>query len=858
VVAGESGTLVTGDAVNVAARLEQAAGAREILLGEATAALVRDAVEVERIELALKGKRDPVASFRLRALDAAAAGTTRHLDRPLIGRSRERERLRADWEDVVASRSSRLFTLLGPAGIGKSRLVADFLEQVELNASVARGRALSYGEGITYWPLVEVLLQLGIEPGEAIRSSPAETQIATRAALERVAAEGPLVLVLDDLHWAEPPLLDLVEHIADWTRQVPIFLLCVARPDLLDLRPGWGGGKPNATSILIEPLGGEEAGALVNALLGGADLDEPTRAKILDSAEGNPLFLEEMVALAREVNGRVDVPPTIHALLQARLDRLSDHERSVIERGAVEGTVFHRGAVVELAPEQLRADVPAHLVALMRKELVRPERAQLAGDDAFRFRHLLIRDTAYEALPKARRADLHERFAVWLDRHDELLERDEIVGYHLEQAARYREELDPEAPGLGELRLRAAERLGRAGEAALERDDLYAVRSLLFRAGDLLPLGSPERLRRLPPLVEALAQARDERAVAFLAELEDGDAVDRAAASALRLLPGLAELFASTSIAELDSAQEAAVADLDWRTLALCERARGWEAFTRCQMRDARDAFQRSLDATLAGGSRAGMGELLVWAMSAMVHGPFSGEEIEAQAIRSAELAHREGLLVAGSAVRVWTALRRFLRGVIDREETEDAVLAHVALLGEAGFERTAATYSYGLGIVAETSGDLEATEQRFRDGIARFVAIDDAGFRGNMLGHLGRVLCRRGRPAEALAAIAEGRGISHADDVADREVLDAAEAHARSLLGEVDRAEELAASAETVAVETDLVHWLISATLARAAAASGDLELARDRYARAIELADYKGEARNARLLREELRTAC
>ena len=216
------------------------------------------------------------------------------------------------------------------------------------------------------------------------------------------------MLVLDDLHWAEPPLLDLVEHICDWSRGVPIFLLCIARPELLDVRPGWAGGKLNATSLLLEPLDDGDTAELVDRLLDGVELDPATRARIVETAEGNPLFLEEMAALAREAGGGVEVPPTIHALLQARLDTLGAEERTVIERGAVEGKVFHRGAVTALAPEPQRDDVPSRLLSLVRKELVRPDRTQIAGDDAFRFRHLLIRDTAYESLPKAARADLHE------------------------------------------------------------------------------------------------------------------------------------------------------------------------------------------------------------------------------------------------------------------------------------------------------------------------------------------------------------------------------------------------------------------------------------------------------------------
>ena len=445
VVAGQGDTLVTGDAVNVAARLEQAAGRSDILLGTDTFALVRDAVEAESLEFELKGK-GLVPAHRLRALDASAAGIARRLERPMVGRVRERERLRADFLDVVETRSCRLFTLIGPAGIGKSRLVADFLEHVDGAAHVAHARALSYGEGITYWPLVEILTQLGIAPSEAIRSSPAETQLATRALLEGRAEDAPLVLVIDDLQWAEPAMLELVEHVLDWSRGVPILLLCVARPELLDVKPGWAGGKLNATSILLEPLAESEVEQLVDSLLDAVDLDPDSRTRIVATAEGNPLFLEEMAALAREARGAVEVPPSIQALLQARLDTLDDGERTVIDRGAVEGQVFHRGAVTALAPEASRVDVPQRLVALVRKELVRPDRALIATEDAFRFRHLLIRDTAYEALPKSTRAELHERFADWLDANAALVEQHEIVGYHLEQAAGYRRGARPARP----------------------------------------------------------------------------------------------------------------------------------------------------------------------------------------------------------------------------------------------------------------------------------------------------------------------------------------------------------------------------------------------------------------------------
>ena len=256
------------------ARLEQAAAATETLIGAETRLLVRDAVKVEPVEpLALKGKSELVEAFRLLEVSDHADPLARRLETPLVGRDRERQRLWRDYEDAVADSTCRLFTLLGPAGIGKSRLVADFLERVGDTADVLRGRCLSYGEGITYWPLVEILIAIGVEPDSVIGTSPPETQLAFRRLLEARAAERPQVVVIDDLQWAEPVFVDLVEHIADLSRDARVFLLCIARTELLDSRPGWGGGKLNATSLLLEPLRAEECEALIDWLVADAPLD---------------------------------------------------------------------------------------------------------------------------------------------------------------------------------------------------------------------------------------------------------------------------------------------------------------------------------------------------------------------------------------------------------------------------------------------------------------------------------------------------------------------------------------------------------------------------------------------------------
>jgi class 3 adenylate cyclase/tetratricopeptide (TPR) repeat protein len=494
VVTGTEERLATGDAVNVAARLEQAADPGEVLIGAETVRLVRDAVELgEERRLELKGKSEPVPAY---PLVATLGEPSRRLDVPIVGRKRERRALDDAWERVRSERSCHLFTILGAAGVGKSRLTAEFLGSRDA-VPVVRGRCLSYGDGITYWPVVEAVLQLGRRPSDpraatAIASLLGETDEAATAdeiawAFRKLLEESaPVVCVFDDLHWAEPTLLDLIDHVADWSRDAPVLLVCIARPELLDKRSTWAGGKLNATTVLLEPLTAEETDELIDRLLGDSDLPAPLHARIRDAAEGNPLFVEQMLAMVAESpNGDVVVPPTIQALLAARLDQLEPSERGVLERGAVEGKIFHRGGVEALAPDE--PDVPTKLMALVRKELVRPDRTQLPGDDAFRFRHLLIRDAAYDGLPKAARAELHERFAAWLESHGgDLIELDEILGYHLEQAHRYCVELGVGGEETDELARRASGRLGAAGERALLREDVGAAVGLLERTFALL------------------------------------------------------------------------------------------------------------------------------------------------------------------------------------------------------------------------------------------------------------------------------------------------------------------------------------------------------------------------------------
>jgi class 3 adenylate cyclase/tetratricopeptide (TPR) repeat protein len=773
VVTGTAERLATGDAVNVAARLQQAARPGEILVGQSTSVLVRDVAELEPLPpLKLKGKAQPVAAYRLLSVGEDAA---RRHGAPLVGREREQRLLEDAWGRVVSGRSCHLFTVLGAAGVGKSRLVAEFLSTLD-PALVVRGRCLSYGEGITYWPVVEVVKQLPqanvdeaaaqivhalLGVGELVSSS-AEIAWAFRKHLEAVSLDRPLVCVFDDLHWGEETFLDLVEHVADLSRESPILLLCMGRPELLDRRPAWAGGKLNATNVLLEPLSQDETAALIDSL---GDLEGSLRARILETAEGNPLFVEEMVALVRDArDGAVSVPPTIHALLAARLDQLDVSERGVLERGAVEGRVFHRGAVQALGPDE--PDVPERLTSLVRKELVRPDRAQLPGEDAYRFRHLLIRDAAYDALPKGTRAQLHERFALWLERHGAgLVELDEILGYHLEQASRWRDELGSHDASLG---LRAAERLGAAGRRALGRGDIAAAANLLDRAAALTPADAPERGELLVQLAGALFRR---------AELARADGVlTEAIASAQKHGNTSVELRARLErgivLAQIDPEGRAAeLRHLAEEALPVFETlgdelglATAWLAIAVFHHTAARVApRQEALERALVHARSAGDGRfetMLQMALSAGMHwGPLPADEgvrrsravlESAPASRLVEAAYT-GALAMGEAMRGKFAEAREL-------------IARASQIHEEIGNRLGVSNMHDLtGTLEMLAGNFEAAAREYRQGFDFLDEIGEKGFLSSRAGFLAQALCAQGLydEAERFAAVCEDAAAS-------------------------------------------------------------------------------------------------
>ena len=519
-------SFATGAAVATAQRLEAAARSGEILLGDSTYRLVSNAVLVEPMEpLELKGKAEPVRAWRLLGVVEGAAPFPRRLDTPMVGRDAELESLHAELETADRERRCRLATIVGPAGIGKSRLGNELFSSTRGRATTLVGRCLPYGEGITYWPLrgivlsaagslsrngIEALLE-GADDAERIadrlagavgtqESSPGgeETFWAVRRFLQHLARDRPVIVGLDELQWAEPTFLDLIEYLVGWTAEAPILIVGLARPELMEERPTWRG--TSSLLIELEALSGRESERLVEVLGGGAlAVEEQTR--ILEGAEGNPLFVEQMLALAVEGPTEETIPPSIQALLAARLDRLSASERDVMERAAVIGREFTAGAAGWLAGEE---PVSSTLLALVRRDLIEPERSLIPGDDGFRFRHILIRDAAYMGISKESRAQLHERYADWLERAAPDL--DEIVGYHLEQAFRYRQQLGQADAAVA---VRAGERLGRAGRRAVARGDLPASVTLLTRAVALLPDSHGERRELLLLLATPLIRTGD-------------------------------------------------------------------------------------------------------------------------------------------------------------------------------------------------------------------------------------------------------------------------------------------------------------------------------------------------------------
>jgi tetratricopeptide (TPR) repeat protein len=859
--------------------------------------LVRDAVEVEALEpLRVKGKGQPVAASRLLSVQGLE-GLARRFDAPMVGRTDELRSLTDALGRAERDRACVLVTVLGPAGVGKSRLVQEFLEHARGSARLVLGRCLPYGQGITYWPVVEMVTVateiadldgpddvrgkiaallgrtdhadlvvervaqlLGVADATA---APEETHWAIRRLFEALATSGPLVAVFDDIHWGEPALLDLIEHIADWSRDTPILVLCLARPDLLDRRPGWGGGKLNAASFLLEPLSDTESEQLVANLLEHASLPPEARRTITDAAEGNPLFVEQMVAmliddgmLMRQGDRWVAVgdlssvtpPPSIMALLEARLERLGPAERAVIERASIEGKQFHVGSVRALSDDG--AGVQEPLMALVRRDLIRPDRSVFAGDDAFRFRNILIRDAAYRRIPKETRAELHQRHADWLlgVAHDRLSEFEEFVGYHLEQAFRLRSELGPLDLHSADLASQASTYLLAGARRASDRGDYRASSSLLSRGIQLLPEDHHERPTLLAELSLMLGETGDtERARSVIDEAEA--ALARAPDPSLEIRVRFAQLELDAKMqpegvaARMKDVADRAIPRLeaigDHEGLSMAWQLIGEANLFWTNLAGMLEAFGRAREqAELAGDPRPA--RTTVW--SAIVL--WSSETPVEQAL--AELDALAADVESDLGVTAWFEVGRgmlfAMSGRID--EGRDLVRRGRGRLEDLGQTMTVGGSAHPASTLEEWAGDLEAAEREARRGYELLASLGEKGFLSTVVGMLARLVAMRGslEEAEELARIGEEAAAS--DDLFSQVLWRQARALVHARRGEDTQALALALEAVRIAEPTDdcAMRSSVYDDLATVYGFSGHTTEAAAALRRAIDLWDRRG----------------
>ena len=909
VVAGDPSTgqrLVTGDTVNVAARLEQAAPPLEVLIGETTYRLVRDAVEVVAMPpLELRGKSEPVTAYRLRGVNRDHGAAPR-ADTPLVGRVEELAALAAALERVASRRAPELVTVLAPAGTGKSRLLHEFLGGAAGRARVLRGRCLSYGEGITFWPLAEIARDAaGIAEDEAVDGARAkltillgeqasdaaeqlasvmglsetahpvhETFWAARRLLEGVARSGPVVAVFEDIHWAEPTFLELLTYLGETGEDAALLLLCTSRPELLELRPAWREERARARTISLRPLSEEESAEVVGNLLGEVTLAAGPRRRIIEAAQGNPLFVEQMVSmmiddglLRREGGGWVAspgmgdlaVPPSISALLAARLDRLAPAERAVLERAAVIGQVFYLEAVERLCPEGLRPEVRPSLESLARRELVGPSESTLAGQEAFRFHHILIRDAAYQGLLKRTRAELHERCAGWLEALAG--DHEEMRGYHLEQAVLSLAQLGPLDAHAVELGERAAGYLAAAGGRARARGDMPAAASLLRRASALAPdvaarprwlLHEGEALGEMGAFTtagEVLSSAADQAR-------RDGDAALAATAAVV------AQMW--SYLANPEDARAAEVAAAGRAAIAQLERLEAHEGLARA------------------------------WKLMMYVHfleGRFSpAEQCVSRAVHHAELAHDRvfevRLLSAFASCLVYSATpaaealakcRELLeRGAGDRrtEAMTLSAMSHLeAMRGEAelarehyqrsratltdlGFTLSAAITSLHSGPAEMLAGDLERAESELRADYETLQAMGDTGYAPTVAALLAEVLHAQGRDREAGELADAYREKASPHDVGAQYQWRSIRARLLAAEGRTGEAEELARESVRLigTIDQPDVQGQAMAGLAEVLQAAGKVAQAEAALREAVALFETKGNAISAARSRRAL----
>jgi class 3 adenylate cyclase len=876
VVAGDpSGgqNVVTGDTVNTAARLEQAAAAGEILIGEATFELVRDAVEVEPVDpLALKGKADDVPAYRLVSVHALAAGHQRRLDSPMVGRDRPLRMLVDAFGATSEDGASHLFTVFGPAGIGKSRLVREFVASASGSARVMSGRCLSYGDAVTYWPIAEMVIAAANiaedDPPERAREAiasllsstpdgavvaqhvaallglgaegPVEPRWAIRRLFEAFAADGPLVVVIDDIHWADDALLDVIEHVVDRARDVPILLLCMARPELLDHRPTWAGGVRNATSVHLEPLSEREADALIENLLGMPALTAEIRERIRASAQGNPLFVEEMLAMLLDDGtliqkdgewvatvdlSTVAVPPAISALLAARLDRLGAAERAVLDAASIVGEVFERASIAAIAHRELD-DLETDLASLLRKDLIRPSPSDVgAADDGYRFRHILLRDATYEQIPKDDRAAMHVAFANHLTQSvgDRVAEFDEFLGFHLASAAELWRELGISDARTDEARSRAFEHLAAAGHRAYGRADLVAAATLLSRAEALLAADDPRRRSLTFELGESLIEtaafesAEDVmRAIAAQASAAGDRDVERYAA----MLATAASFFrGGATVAAFDEEAGHVIRHFEAKDDARGAAA-GWMYRSRARwvlddLSGAAEAAERSLEYAKRAGDGYITSDMRTQALASGGIGLVPVDDVLAAQREALADAQRTGdRRLEASALRIGGAMRSL------RDDLAGAlhdVRAARALVLDLGYDVVYFGSSQLEARILSFAGDLEGAARCLREGCEGLQALGETAYLSTTAAQLAEVEADRGDVAAADRWIEVASAAAAPDDHSTRYTLSSARGHLAAARGDGEESERSLREAIEIASEGTAFYERVEARLALA-----------------------------------------
>jgi DNA-binding SARP family transcriptional activator/tetratricopeptide (TPR) repeat protein len=763
----DSGGVVTGRPLAAASRLADVAAAGEIVIDVETLSLVRDAAVVERIAL-----DEP--AWRVRELLPGAAGVARRLDAALIGRERELEELERTLERAFRDAIPQLVTLFGPAGIGKTRLAGELMAHVPSEGQILVGRCQPYGHGITYWPLAEMVAELvpeGPRSGllDLIAGDPgAETivdrvldvvgeraEVSTREEIfwsvrrlvEVVAEKRPLLLVFEDVHWAEPTMLDLIEHLADWVREGRLFLLCLARIELLDTRPTWSGGKVNARSVLLEPLSSEQSAQLLANQDGAGELGADARAEIVRVAGGNPFFVEELTRSARPRTGAArSLSPTISALLAARLDRLTPLERAAIECAAIQGAEFWREAVTDLMPTDSQPELGRAFDALVAKDLIRTARSPSTAREAFCFRHELVRQVAYDGATKSTRARLHERLADWLEAGDAA--PDELLGYHLEQAHRYRSDLVHD-DGNRLLGARAAGLLGSGGRLAFARGDVAAAVNLLERAAALTAPTDAGHADTRYALGAALVEAGDlSRAEAVLSEARAAAAGGELAVCALAKveLGFVAAMRLPDGYGLLRQAGEEALAVGE----ALEDdhvQARALYALAQVHQNDvhfakAQAAHERGLPHARVAGDRRAEAASLYFLGACTFYGPTPAVEAVRTWEQHIEESRSSPMLQAAASAGLGPAYALRARF----EEARAAISHAIDLYEQMGMALHGAGTTYGLAEVELLAGDPAAAEAAVRPGYDAFTEIGEKSFRSGGAVHLARAIFAQGR----------------------------------------------------------------------------------------------------------------